>query len=167
VSGPRILVAGIGNEFLGDDGFGVEVARRLAPRWPPAEVRVVEIGTRGFDLACELAESYDAVFLLDAGATGGPPGTLQLIDLECAGPSPEEPSPEPHRIDLGSALRLAALLGGRPAHARMLCCEPLSLEPSESGGPGLSEPVAAAAEAAVALLESLVAQALRSGTCTS
>ncbi|MGH7848434.1 MAG: hydrogenase maturation protease, partial [Candidatus Binatia bacterium] len=72
----KILVAGIGNIFLGDDGFGVEVARELAKRKLPESVRVVDFGIRGFDLAYALLDGYDLTILVDAAPRGGLPGTL-------------------------------------------------------------------------------------------
>ena len=82
---PDILIAGIGNIFLGDDAFGVEVVRELVQRqWPP-EVCVVDFGIRGFDLACALAGDYDAAILVDAAQRGGPPGTLYVIEPDVAG----------------------------------------------------------------------------------
>ena len=77
---PRILVAGIGNIFLGDDGFGSEVARRLLARPLPAEVRVVDFGIRGFDLAYALLDGYDVTVFVDATPRGGEPGTIYTIE---------------------------------------------------------------------------------------
>src|SRR5580700_5902734 len=80
MSAARILIAGIGNIFLGDDAFGVEVARRLANRPLPPGVRVVDFGIRGLDLTCALLENYDRVMLVDAVQRGGKPGALYLIE---------------------------------------------------------------------------------------
>ena len=77
---PRILVACIGNIFLGDDGFGVEVAKRLLPRAFPPQVFVKDFGIRGFDLAYALMDSYDLTILVDACARGGSPGTVYVIE---------------------------------------------------------------------------------------
>src|SRR5690348_18485873 len=82
----RILIAGIGNIFLGDDAFGVEVAQRLARRPLPEGVRVVDFGIRGLDLAYALLDGYEAVILVDAAPRGGPPGTLYVLEPECGGP---------------------------------------------------------------------------------
>src|SRR5262249_29803931 len=82
----RVLVAGIGNIFLGDDGFVVEVVRRLAVRPLPAEVRVVDYGIRTFDLAFALMDDFDLVILVDASPRGGPPGTLYVIEPELDDP---------------------------------------------------------------------------------
>ena len=82
MNAPRILIAGIGNIFLGDDGFGVEVAQRLLRRQLPDGVRVVDFGIRGYDLAYALLDGYDAAILVDAAARGGEPGTLYVIEPE-------------------------------------------------------------------------------------
>ena len=76
----RILIAGIGNIFLGDDAFGVEVARRLVRRRLPDGVRVVDFGIRGLDLTYALLDGYEAVILVDAAPRGGPPGTLYVLE---------------------------------------------------------------------------------------
>ncbi len=90
-SKPRILVAGIGNIFLGDDAFGVEVARRLSGRELPRGVRVTDFGIRGYDLAYALLDGYETTILIDACPRGEPAGTLYVIepDLENLG-GPEE-----------------------------------------------------------------------------
>src|SRR5262245_23726453 len=80
MSAPRILVAGIGNIFLGDDAFGVEVAQQMAHRTLPEGVRVVDFGIHSFDLAYALLDNYDATILVDAVPRGGAPGTLYLIE---------------------------------------------------------------------------------------
>lgn len=77
---PRILVAGIGNIFLGDDAFGSEVARRLQSRPLPDGVRVVDFGIRGFDLVYALLDNYDLTIFVDATPRGGEPGTLYTIE---------------------------------------------------------------------------------------
>src|ERR1700734_1751902 len=91
---PRILIAGIGNIFLGDDAFGSEVARRLAARPMPDGVKVVDFGIRGFDLTYALLDGSDATILVDATPRGGPPGTLYVIE-----PDPGE-AREPEEADL-------------------------------------------------------------------
>jgi hydrogenase maturation protease len=152
---PQILVAGIGNTFLGDDGFGVEVVRRLADR-PLAEgMRVVDFGIRGFDLACALLDGYDTVILVDTTRRGGRPGTLYVIE-----PDPDEPgapgaAPAAHDLDPVQVFRLARALGGRLPRLRLVGCEPATFGP-EGGEVGLSEPVRAAVGGAVELIEALV-----------
>ena len=158
---PRILIAGIGNVFLGDDAFGVEVARRLATRRLPEGVRVVDFGIRGFDLASALLGDVDAVILVDATPRGGPAGTLYVLEIEPSGPVEPEPRGlriEPHGLDPVTVLRLAATLGG-PITARVLLvgCEPSPLGPDDDAAMELSGPVQEAMDEAVRLIEALVA----------
>ena len=117
-----ILVAGIGNVFLADDGFGVEVARRLAERELPAGVKVADFGIRGMDLAYELQEDYDAAILVDAVPRGQPPGTLFVIEpeLDAAEPALDAHAMDPVRV-LGAGARAghaAAARAGRRLRAR-------------------------------------------------
>jgi hydrogenase maturation protease len=164
MSRPRLLIAGVGNIFLGDDAFGVEVARRLASRRLPDEVRVVDFGIRGLDLVYALLDGYDAVILVDAVPRGGPPGTLYVLEPDAGGP----PDPaggevvfEAHALDPAKVLRLAASMGGRVDHLLLVGCEPgPPLEP-EDMCLGLSAPVAAAVDEAAPLIESLVEKLLR------
>ena len=86
----RILIACIGNIFLGDDGFGVEVAQRLGKRHYPEGVQVVDFGIRGLDLAYTLLDDFDTLVLVDTVSRGGPPGTLYLIEPDLAGIDPEK-----------------------------------------------------------------------------
>src|SRR3954462_334859 len=79
---PRLLIAGVGNIFLGDDAFGVEVVQRLARRPLPEGIRVVDFGIRGLDLAYALLDGYEATILVDALPRGGPPGTLYVLEPE-------------------------------------------------------------------------------------
>src|ERR1044072_7226323 len=79
---PTILVAGIGNIFLGDDAFGCEVVKRLAGRAWPDNVKVIDFGIRGFDLAYALLDGYDVTILVDATPRGETPGTLYTIEPE-------------------------------------------------------------------------------------
>src|SRR5262249_20533025 len=149
---PRILVAGIGNTFLGDDGFGVEVVRRLADR-PLAEgMRVVDFGIRGFDLACALLDGYDTVILVDTTRRGGRPGTLYVIE-----PDPDEPG-APGAAPAWAPVqvfRLAGARGGRLRRFRLVGWEPATFG-REGGEVGLSEPVRAAVGGAVEIIEALV-----------
>ncbi|MGA3185628.1 MAG: hydrogenase maturation protease [Bryobacteraceae bacterium] len=147
-----ILIACVGNIFLGDDGFGVEVARRLASRTLPPEVCVKDYGIRSFDLAYALMEPWDLTILVDACARGDAPGTVYLIE-----PDPVEDAPqiEPHGMNPMSVLRLVKSLGGTPGRILIVGCEPAELGSEYDGQMGLSEPVEAAVEEAIALLESL------------
>src|SRR5881227_271903 len=94
----RVLVAGVGNIFLGDDAFGVEVAQRLLRRGLPDAVRVVDFGIRGLDLTYALLDGYEAVILVDAAPRGGPPGTLYVLEPERGG-APDVAAIETHGMD--------------------------------------------------------------------
>ncbi|MGW0808734.1 hydrogenase maturation protease [Nonomuraea sp. NPDC002799] len=147
----RILVAGIGNVFLGDDGFGVEVTRRLAEQPGVPGVDVVDFGIRGLDLAYALQRDYAAVVFVDAAARGAAPGTLTVL-------APEQPDDaatpvEAHGLDPVRVLRLARQLGRVPARVRVVCCEPATVEEALFE---LSEPVRAMLDDAVRLVNSLV-----------
>lgn len=155
MSEPQILVAGIGNVFLGDDAFGVEVARRLQARPQPESVRVVEFGIRGLDLAFALLDGYRCVLLIDALQRGGAPGTLYLMEAREARPTAVW---NPHAMVPASALGLASAMGASLDGIHLLGCEPLSLAADPDGGGGLSEPVAAAVGEAVAWAESFLAR---------
>jgi hydrogenase maturation protease len=157
---PRILVAGIGNIFLGDDAFGVEVARRLSGRELPTGVRVTDFGIRGYDLAYALLDGYETTILIDACPRGEPAGTLYVIepDLENLG-GPEEGAVEAHSMNPLNVLRLAQSMGGRLKRILLVGCEPGTLGPEE-GQMGLSEPVEAAVDEGVRLVEALVGKIL-------
>jgi hydrogenase maturation protease len=162
----RILIAGIGNIFFGDDAFGVEVARRLAGRPLPEGVRVVDFGIRGLDLTYALLDANDAVILVDAVPRGGQPGTLYVLEPQLsAADAPDVPAPlvEPHALDPWKVLHLARSLGGKTGHVLLVGCEPLPLAPEEMQLE-MSEPVQAAVEEAVRLIESLVAQIRANGS---
>jgi hydrogenase maturation protease len=157
--GKRILIAGIGNIFLGDDGFGVEVVKRLAGRRLPEGVEVVDFGIRGMDLAYALHDEYDLVVFVDATPRGGEPGTVYLIEPEI-----EEDgavSLDTHGMDPVKVIKLSRALGARPTRTLVVGCEPQVIP---GGGDyddmlmELSEPVGAAVEEAVKLLESLVTE---------
>jgi len=158
----RILVAGVGNLFLGDDAFGVEVAQRLASRPQPRWVRVEDYGIRGYDLAYALMARPDHTILVDACPRDEAPGTLYVIE-----PGPEELNGslaaagllDAHDMNPLAVLRLARSLGGTLGSVIVVGCEPATLGPEE-GRMGLSEPVQAAVDAAVSLVEALVARLL-------
>jgi hydrogenase maturation protease len=147
------LIAGVGNIFRGDDAFGCEVARALATRQFPDGVVVRDFGTRGFDLACALMNGYDGVVLLDATRRGRTPGTLYLIE-----PDPVEANAlvDPHGLTPEHVLRLVAALGGQPPWLRVVGCEPQWLGDDDEGAMGLSDPVRAAVDEAVRMVEELV-----------
>ncbi len=164
---PRILIACIGNIFLGDDAFGVEVARRLAGRTLPPGVRVVDFGIRGIDLAFALLDDTDDIVLMvDSVPRGGVPGTLYVIDLQWK--EAEEPDPslslplETHALDPARVIRLVSALGGRAKRLLVLGCEPTPLDPDDDPTVELSAPVLAAVDEAVLMIDSLVTR-IRSG----
>jgi hydrogenase maturation protease len=151
----RILVAGIGNVFLADDGFGVALAERLAARALPAGVEVVDYGIRGMDLAYALGEGWDAVVLLDAAPTGRPAGTLSVIEPELDG---VEPAIDAHGMDPVKVLGLARALGGPLPRTLVVACAPEVVMTGEEADvvAELSPPVEAALEPGVELVESLL-----------
>src|SRR4051812_31840983 len=114
---PRILIAGIGNIFFGDDAFGSEVARRLMSRGVPDGVRAVDFGIRGLDLAYALMDGYDAAILLDTTPRGGSPGTIYVIDPGSGDAHSHEGDDlliQTHDMDPLKVLRLAKALGALP-----------------------------------------------------
>ena len=157
MSRKRVLVAGVGNIFLGDDGFGVEVVRRLAQREMPEGVEVKDFGIRGMDLAYELQEDYEAVVFVDAVPRGEEPGTVYLIEPEIE--EDGEVSLDTHGMDPVRVIKLSRALGTKPTRTLVVGCEPrvvLSGEDYDDMLMELSEPVQAAVGEAVKLVESLV-----------
>lgn len=156
----RTLVAGIGNIFLGDDGFGVETARRLSERPLPAHVEVVDIGVRGVHLAYQLLDGYDTLVLVDATARGEAPGTLYVIEYDGPGGDDNDgaaPAIDGHRMTPDTVLvlldTLCAGTGGQPPRRVLIVgCEPASTDE----GMGLSPPVSDAVPQAVRLIEELL-----------
>jgi hydrogenase maturation protease len=130
---PRILIAGIGNIFFGDDAFGVEVARHLALRPQPPSVRVTDFGIRGYDLAYALMDGYDVSILVDASPRGGAPGTVYTIepDLQSLGaPTAGQgiaPAIDGHSMDPMRVLASVKALGGDFKRVLVVGCEPESL----------------------------------------
>ncbi len=167
MSDSRVLVAGIGNVFLGDDAFGVEVAQALLRRPQPKGVEVVDFGIRGFDLAYAMLDDHEVVILVDAMPRGTPPGTLNCIeaDVDDAGPDPGHDTGafSGHLMTPAAVFTLVRTLGGRPQRVLVVGCEPLTMGDENEGAMGLSEPVQAAVPEAVAMVEKLVA-ALLDGT---
>jgi hydrogenase maturation protease len=157
-----ILIAGVGNAWLRDDGFGGEVARRLGERSLPPGVSVMDAGTGGLDLAYEVMRGYDALVILDVSRQGGEPGTLYVMEPD------EESVPggiedgemiNPHAMDPQTVLRFIKSVGAWPGRVVMIACEPGDVEQM---GWGLSEEVRAAVTRAVDLVVETVAE-LRSG----
>lgn len=165
---PTILIAGIGNIFLGDDAFGSEAARRLAAHDWPDEVRVVDFGIRGLDLIFALLDGYDTVILVDATPRGGAPGTLYTIEPDLAGlenTGPGGAAVEPHGMDPMKVLTAARAMGAQFRRVLVVGCEPEpeSIDPDGPGQMGLSAAVAGALDEAVRMIEELVASILAGG----
>ena len=156
----KTLVAGVGNIFLGDDGFGSEVARRLAAATLPDGVRVADYGTSGMHLAYDLASGYETAILIDASARGEPPGTVTVLDVDARpGPGPAAAGMpaaaclfDGHGMQPDVVLGMLGMLGGTARRILVVCCEPAST----GYRIGLSEPVAAAVDEAVRIVTDLV-----------
>lgn len=156
----RILVAGIGNIFLGDDAFGVEVVKRMAGREIPKGVRVADFGIRGFDLAYALQDGYETTILIDACPRGDAPGTLYVVEPDLSALNGEPPAAaDAHAMNPMNVLRMAKSMNGPMRRILLVGCEPATLG-GEEGRMGLSEPVEAAVNEAIRLVESLVNQVL-------
>lgn len=161
---PSILIACIGNIFLGDDGFGVEVARSLLARALPEEVFVRDFGIRGFDLAYALLEPWHTVLMVDAMHRSEAPGTLFVIQPDISETNPldsEGFNLSPHGMDPVRVLRLAASFGSIQPHVLLVGCEPQDFGDEFEGRIGLSIPVKAAVDAASNLIEELVTTILK------
>jgi hydrogenase maturation protease len=153
-----ILIAGVGNAWLRDDGFGGEVARRLGERELPDGVSVMDAGTGGLDLAYEVMRGYDALVILDVSRQGGEPGTLYVME-------PDEESVQagiedgevinPHAMDPQTVLRFVKSIGAWPGKVVVIACEPAEVEQM---GWGLSEEVRVAVDRAVDLVVETVAE---------
>ena len=156
-----ILVAGVGNAWLRDDGFGGEVVRRLQARELPPGVAVMDAGTGGLDLAYEVMRGYDALVILDVSEQGGEPGTLYVME-------PDEASVDagiedgqtinPHGMDPQTVLRFVRSLGAWPGKVVVIACEPANV--AEMGW-GLSDEVLSAVDRAVELAAATIAELRR------
>ena len=146
---PQILVAGIGNAWLRDDGFGGHVAAKLEKRDLPEGVSVFDFGSGGLDLAYEVMRGYHALVLVDVSRQGGEPGTLYVMEPDedeiDAGIEDGEVI-NPHGMDPQTVLRFVKAVGGWPGKVVVVACEPLNVEEM---GLGLSDEVAAAVDRAV------------------
>jgi hydrogenase maturation protease len=160
----RVLVAGVGNIFLGDDGFGVEVARRLGGADLPDWAQVVDYGIRGMHLAYDLAnaDGCETTILVDATARGGEPGTIYVIEPDLR-PAPrtadaaiaQNPLFNAHGMQPDVIFGMLDMLGAQAGKVLVVGCEPASVDE----GIGLSEPVAAAVDEAVRVVLDLVTRA--------
>jgi hydrogenase maturation protease len=159
---PTILVAGIGNIFLGDDAFGVEVVRRMASLKLPESVRVSDFGIRGFDLAYALQDGYETTILVDACPHGETPGTLSVIEPDLKGLDDPEAraTVEAHAMNPMNVLRMARAMNIDLKNVLLVGCEPETLG-GEEGQMGLSAPVEAAVDHAIKLVESIIKRLLK------
>jgi hydrogenase maturation protease len=154
----RILVAGIGNVFLGDDGFGPEVIRRAASplgdaQFDGATVQIVDYGIRGMHLAYDLLEDWDALVLVDALPDRGSPGTLHVFEADHETLAPTT-GLEAHSIDPAAVFGTLKALGGTAPKTIVVGCEVADIDE----GMALSDPVTAAVPQAVAAVEDVVSQ---------
>jgi hydrogenase maturation protease len=157
MSRKRVLIAGVGNVFLGDDGFGVAVVKRLAGRELPGDVEVKDFGIRGMDLVYALQDDYEVVIFVDATPRGEEPGTVYLLEPEIE--EDGEVVLDTHGMDPVKVLKFARALGAKPTRTLVVGCEPqvvISGEDYEEMLMDLSEPVRAAVEKAAKLIGSLV-----------
>jgi len=154
----KMLVAGIGNIFLGDDAFGVEVAQRLSQRVLPESVVVKDFGIRSYDLAYALMEDWELAILVDALPRGGVPGTVYIIEPNI--PADQPPATlDAHSMDPVAVLKLVSALGGRTCPLFVVGCEPANIEAGQEGNMGLSAPVFAAVDESITVIEELIAGA--------
>lgn len=160
----RVLVAGIGNIFMGDDAFGCEVVQQLARAGMPAEVDLVDFGIRGLDLGYALTDGYELVILIDAIDQNEAPGTVFVIEPEFenlptdAGDA-DDPLIPMHEMDPAKVLRLVASLGKRRPRVLLVACQPESLG-GEEGRMGLSASVQAAIGQAMSDVRAIVDEAM-------
>lgn len=155
-----MLVAGVGNIFLTDDGFGVEVATAMAGRELPDGVELVEFGIRGVHLAYQLLDGYDVLVIVDAAPHGQPPGTVSLLEVDQTQVSDptvgvaegESPLVDAHGLEPGAILGMLGSLGGRVGEVLVVACEPESVDE----GMGLTPVVAAAVPVAIQLVEQVM-----------
>jgi hydrogenase maturation protease len=154
----KVLVAGIGNVFLGDDGFGVEVVTRLAKRPLPDGVEVADYGVRGYDLAFALMDGYDAAILVDAIPRGQPPGTLCVLEPDLEDLESGQIT-NGHGMNPVEVFRLVKQFGGTLPPTYLVGCEPAEIDPDGEGSMELSRPVSAAVDEALDLVAELAARA--------
>src|SRR4051794_22357868 len=153
----QVLIAGVGNAWLSDDGFGGEVARRLADRGLPSGVSALDAGTGGLSLAYEVMRGYDALVLVDVSRQGGEPGTLYVMEVseqDVEDGIEDGAVLDPHGMDPQTVLRFVRGVGGWPGRVVVVACEPAEVEEM---GLELSEPVRAAVDRAVELVLTTVA----------
>ena len=150
----RTLVAGVGNVFLRDDAFGVEVVRLLDGQPRPPGVQIRDYGIRGVHLVYELLDGCDLFVLIDAAARGEEPGTVSVLEVDLPTPdSLPQPVMDAHDLTPDAIFALLAALGGRPGRCLVVACEPADV----GAGMGLSEPVRRALPHAVRAVQDILA----------
>jgi hydrogenase maturation protease len=153
----KILIAGVGNAWMGDDGFGAEVVKRLGEMELPRGVVVMDFGTGGLNLAYEVMRGYDGLMILDISEQGGTPGTLYVIEADedsVQGSIEDGDTLNPHGMDPKTMLRFVKSIGAWPGKVVVIACEPQTV--AEIGFQ-LSESVAGAVEPAVELVLKTIA----------
>jgi len=157
----KVLVACVGNIFLGDDAFGVEVAARLRQELPPDFVKVVDFGIRSYDLAYALMEPWDEVILVDALPRGGPAGTIYVLapELPSDVANAQSPAIDAHSMNPVAVLQMVHALGGKISRMLVVGCEPSSVGADGTGNFELSPPVQAAVGEAVETIKKLIERA--------
>jgi hydrogenase maturation protease len=154
---PDVLVACVGNIFLGDDGFGVAVARRLFERSPLPGVRVVDFGIRGLDLAYALLEPYTLVVLVDIVRRGSAPGTIHVLDITDDFSAAKDASADAHGMVPTRALEMARSMGARLSRVVLVGCEAANFGDPDEGEIALSPAVADAIDAAITAIDAVIA----------
>jgi hydrogenase maturation protease len=157
----KILVAGIGNIFLGDDAFGSEVARRLMSERLPPEVRVIDFGIRTYDLAYAIMDGYDVTILIDITAQGQAPGTVYLIEPDLNQLDQLDANlADAHNMNPARVLQMLRRFGSSPGKLYLIGCEPAILE-VEDGQIGMSETVEKSVPQAIEWIKTLVDDLLK------
>jgi hydrogenase maturation protease len=152
----RTMVAGVGNVFLRDDAFGVEVVRLLAEQPCPEGVEIRDFGIRGIHLVYELLNGCDLFILVDAAARGEAPGTVTVLEVELPTVDKmDRPVMDAHSMNPDAIFALLASLGGRPGRSLVVACEPAEID----AGMGLSDPVLQALPHAVRAVQEILAEA--------
>jgi hydrogenase maturation protease len=157
----RTLVAGVGNVFLRDDAFGVEVVRLLAEHQLPEGVEVRDFGIRGVHLVYDLLNGCDLFVLVDAAPRGEPPGTVTVLEVELPEPGNglDRPVMDAHSLTPDAIFAMLASLGGRPGRSLVVACEPADVD----AGMGLCDPVREALPHAVRAVEEILASVAAGG----
>jgi hydrogenase maturation protease len=150
----KVLIACVGNIFLGDDAFGVEVAKRLAEEHLSEDVVVADFGIRSYDLAYALMDDWEFVILVDAMPRGSEPGTVYVMEPNLESDDESLASSDPHTMNPVSVLQMVRAMGGAVKRLLIVGCEPENIEPN---GLGLSTTVRASLDEAIRVIQQLIA----------